>query len=142
MHFGYGLKPLVLGCLFCAGRRLVNTHGGGINELNFLIHIALHIQGGPQFGKHPVPHTCLAPALKAAVDRFPIDISFQHISPSCTSSYYPKHAIHIDDLAMGRPGYVLLAGATLLFARMVHWLRRHCFAYQPVTAISNFACRP
>jgi len=72
---------------------LVSPHGGGINEMDFPIHVALPIQGRLQLGKHFVPGACPAPTLKATVDRGPFAIAFWDISPGCTRSQDPEHAI-------------------------------------------------
>lgn len=61
--------------------------------MDFPIHIALNLQGGLQLGEHLVPDARLAPALKAAVDRGPLPVSFGHIAPGRARSQNPKHAI-------------------------------------------------
>ena len=57
------------------------------------IHIALHIQGSLQFGKHPVPDAGLAPTLETAVDRGPLAVPFGHVAPGCACSEHPHNTI-------------------------------------------------
>ena len=72
---------------------LMSSHGCGINEVDFPIHIAFHIQSRLQFGKHPVPDTRLAPALEAAVDRGPLAIPFRQVSPRCSGPQHPDDPV-------------------------------------------------
>ena len=72
---------------------LVGSHRSGVDEMDFPIHIALHVQGSLQLGKHLVPDARLTPALEAAVDRGPLAVPFGQISPGCACPQHPDNPI-------------------------------------------------
>src|SRR5215216_3259128 len=72
---------------------LVSSHGGGVNEMDFPIHIAFHIQRRLQLSKHLVPDACFTPTLETTVDRRPLAVPFRYISPGCTCPEHPHNSI-------------------------------------------------
>ncbi len=71
----------------------MGPHGSGINEVDFPIHIARHIQRSLQLGEHLVPDSGLSPPLETTVDGCPFAIAFWHVAPRCAGSQHPQNAI-------------------------------------------------
>lgn len=130
--------------LFCPSSMWMGAYGCGVNEMEFSIHIAFHIQRSLQLGKPLLPNGCFSPTLKVAVNRCPLAVAFWHVTPGRAGPQRPQNTIQ--ELPM-----VLCRSSTSCFAFGSNGsIRSHCsFVRSPrfamstsLTAILYFAYRP